>query len=578
MSAKINVKSSSAKKPAPKPGKDVIYIDVDDEITAIIDKVDTAKQKIVALVLPKRAATLQSIVNMRLLKRSAAAAGKSVVLITSENALIPLAGAAGLHVAKNLQSKPEIPEAPIAIAAAQNNPESEDEEISEEELDGQPQKLDYEKPIGELASAHEEPEEIALDNEDHSAVPAAAAAAAAHKKSHKSGKGLKVPDFDKFRLLLFGGIGALVLLIVFLIFATKVLPKAKVTVTTTSTPVSLDTSLTASGDAKALDESKKIIPSVLKTSDQSINQQVKATGQKNLGEKATGSATLKNCGDNAVTLPAGTGFSANGANFITQKSITLNSGNFTPPPTSACKGSGDHVGTVSVAAQSSGTKYNVNDVSVTVVGSVTGTVSASGGTDNNVTILTQQDVDAAKAKITSGDSDKFSKDFQKQLEDQGLYIFASTLKIADPAVTSTPAVGEQTDNASVHVKITYSVLAVQKTNLETLVKSALEKQIDKKKEKLSDDNVLDGLTVTVQNQNQANATLAISKDSTAIPILNLQAIKEQSKGKKTSQIKSFINAYPGVKNVDVKYSPFWVSSAPKNTAKITVTQNQLKGK
>jgi hypothetical protein len=210
--------------------------------------------------------------------------------------------------------------------------------------------------------------------------------------------------------------------------------------------------------------------------------------------------------------------------------------------------------------------------------SPTGTVSASGGTDNNVTILTQQDVDAAKAKITSGDSDKFSKDFQKQLEDQGLYIFASTLKIADPAVTSTPAVGEQTDNASVHVKITYSVLAVQKTNLETLVKSALEKQIDKKKEKLSDDNVLDGLTVTVQNQNQANATLAISKDSTAIPILNLQAIKEQSKGKKTSQIKSFINAYPGVKNVDVKYSPFWVSSAPKNTAKITVTQNQLKGK
>jgi hypothetical protein len=577
MSAKINVKSSSAKKPAPKPGKDVVYIDVDDEITAIIDKVDTAKQKIVALVLPKRAATLQSIVNMRLLKRSAAAAGKSVVLITSENALIPLAGAAGLHVAKNLQSKPEIPEAPIAIAAAQNNPESEDEEISEEELDGQPQKLDYEKPIGELASAHEEPEEIALDNEDHSAVPAAAAAAAAHKKSHKSGKGLKVPDFDKFRLLLFGGIGALVLLIVFLIFATKVLPKAKVTVTTTSTPVSLDTSLTASGDAKVLDESKKIIPSVLKTSDQSINQQVKATGQKNLGEKASGDINFTTtnfaiCASTAqaITLPAGTGVSANGLGYITQDSVFLGRKG----------GSCTLEDSVKVISQSAGTKYNVSGATFSVPGhsDISASGSTEGGSDNNVTILTQQDVDAAKAKITSGDSDKFSKDFQKQLEDQGLYIFASTLKIADPAVTSTPAVGEQTDNASVHVKITYSVLAVQKTNLETLVKSALEKQIDKKKEKLSDDNVLDGLTVTVQNQNQANATLAISKDSTAIPILNLQAIKEQSKGKKTSQIKSFINAYPGVKNVDVKYSPFWVSSAPKNTAKITVTQNQLKGK
>src|SRR4051794_19842462 len=103
MTAKIPPKKS-IKVSAAKPGKDVIYLDVDDEITAIIDKVELAKQKIVALVLPKRATMLQSIVNMRLLKRSAAAAGKSVVLITSEHALMPLAGAAGIHVAKNLQS------------------------------------------------------------------------------------------------------------------------------------------------------------------------------------------------------------------------------------------------------------------------------------------------------------------------------------------------------------------------------------------------------------------------------------------------------------------------------------------
>jgi hypothetical protein len=79
----------------PKAGKDTIYIDAEDEITSIIDKVESAKEKIVALVLPKRSSTLQSIVNMRLLKRSAESAGKSVVLITSESALMPLAGAAG---------------------------------------------------------------------------------------------------------------------------------------------------------------------------------------------------------------------------------------------------------------------------------------------------------------------------------------------------------------------------------------------------------------------------------------------------------------------------------------------------
>ena len=48
--------------------KDTIYIEADDEITAVIDKVVNAKSEIVAVVLPKRAVVFQSVVNMRLLK------------------------------------------------------------------------------------------------------------------------------------------------------------------------------------------------------------------------------------------------------------------------------------------------------------------------------------------------------------------------------------------------------------------------------------------------------------------------------------------------------------------------------
>src|SRR5262249_51818585 len=92
--------------------KDVIYIDVDDEITAVIDKVQASNKKIVALVLPKRATVLQSIVNMKLLKRAAGDTKKNLVLITSEAGLLPLAGGVGIHVAKSLNSKPEVPEAP----------------------------------------------------------------------------------------------------------------------------------------------------------------------------------------------------------------------------------------------------------------------------------------------------------------------------------------------------------------------------------------------------------------------------------------------------------------------------------
>ena len=86
--------------------KDVIYIDVEDDITAIIGKLKASKQKIVALVPPKRIGVLQSAVNLRLLARSAEQQDKRLVIITGNQALSGLAASAAIPVAKNLQSKP----------------------------------------------------------------------------------------------------------------------------------------------------------------------------------------------------------------------------------------------------------------------------------------------------------------------------------------------------------------------------------------------------------------------------------------------------------------------------------------
>src|ERR1700732_4612877 len=120
--------------------KDTIYIDIDDEITGIIDKLRGSSGKIVALVLPKRAAVFQSIVNMKLLKRAADDAKKNLVLITAEAGLLPLAGAAGVHVAKTLSSKPEIPSAPQTDDATEEMVEEtgDESEITAENAGDQP--------------------------------------------------------------------------------------------------------------------------------------------------------------------------------------------------------------------------------------------------------------------------------------------------------------------------------------------------------------------------------------------------------------------------------------------------------
>ncbi len=565
-------------KPPPKPTKDVIYVDVDDEITGIIDKIENSPHKVVALVLPKRAASLQSTVNMKLLKRSADAADKNPVLITSEAALMPLAGAAGLHVAKNLQSVPGVPDSPVGSPSITNNevsaedlPDDSAEEADESDL---PNKIDYANSVGALAAAHEadNPETIDLDDEDEADAPVAKTAKVPKDKKNK------VPNFDRFRMLLGLAILGVIALIVFIIMAIFVLPKATITIKTSSESVAANFTLAASSDTPAVDSAKGVIPAKLESIDQTGNQSVTATGQQNNGQKASGSVTMSAqvCAPNLGTpdpVAAGTGISNNGLNFITQEKATFT---FTGFSSGSCANYSSN--TVAVTAQTAGSKYNSpSGTSFSVRSGVTASGSASGGSDNIVTILSQADVDSAKQKITTGaNADQFTKDFQTKLTAQGEYVLSSTLKAGDPAINASPAVGQPASTATVTIKTTYTVLTVKKADLSQAIQDKLASQIDKTKQKLNG-NFLNDATITVQSQGAPNsAVLGINEDTTAIPIINIASVKTQSKGKKVGDIKSAIGNWAGVKEVDVKLSPFWVSKVPSKTTKITVVLQEVK--
>ena len=199
-------------------GTKTIYVGVDEEITGIIDQIKSTKEQVLALVLPKRATMLQSIVNMKLLKRAADQENKKVVLITSEATLIPLAGAAGLHVAHNLQSRPFLPPAPDMSSSGVLAATPEDEDIS----------IDPTTPIGQAAGIPDE-SPIEIDNTPKEAAVAAGAGAVAAKTAKKNPK-LKIPNFNKFRLKLLIAGALLILRIAGSWWAFGIDPSAKVTI------------------------------------------------------------------------------------------------------------------------------------------------------------------------------------------------------------------------------------------------------------------------------------------------------------------------------------------------------------
>ena len=120
--------------------KDVIYIEAEDDITDILSKVKNAKNKIVALVPPKKAGVLHSAVNFKLITKTATKAEKTVVLVSADESLKRLAATANIPVAKTLQSKPQLPHADDAVEFGD---EVNDEVVEAE--DDQPKKIEVKK-------------------------------------------------------------------------------------------------------------------------------------------------------------------------------------------------------------------------------------------------------------------------------------------------------------------------------------------------------------------------------------------------------------------------------------------------
>jgi len=556
--------------------KDTIYIDIDDEITGVIDKVRSSGGKVIALVLPKRASTFQSVVNMKLLKRSADDAKKHLVLITTEAGLLPLAGAAGVHVAKTLNSKPEIPLAP----ALNDDSEEMVEETGEEP--GLGSDLNGDTPVGDLANTPPPPadgvETVELDDDEAPettpVTPPTKDFTPTKDKAKKGSKDskLKVPNFERFRtLLIIGGI-VLIALIILAIVLFNVLPKATISIKTDATNVPASLNLNLSTSADSLNTNNSTLPAKLDSQQKTYTETVPTTGQKNEGNKASGSITVTNCGPSPETIPAGTGFSSNSGNtFISQSDVSI------PPSggkrfTGAC--ANDGTASVNVLAQSGGSSYNLpSGTTYNIANSPSYTTAQggtmSGGTDNNVQVVNQNDITSAKSKISTSDSNTVKQALQNQLKQEGYYALTATFSNSTPNVTSSAGVGDATNSVTVTEVATYTMFGVHQSDLKTLVDNAVKGQINTNKQNILSEG-LDTASYSVGSSNSTSAQLTMQTTAVAGPEINVDNIKQQAEGKKPGDVKSQVGSDPDVTSVDVKLSPFWVGSVPKKTSKITV--------
>jgi hypothetical protein len=561
-----------------------LYLEADEDITSAIDKLTKSSASAVQIVVPKRSTMLQSIINLKLLKKAAEAHGKELVLVTGDRIATDLAARVGLAVAASIGAKPVLSEAEMPAELKDTD------EIIEEDDDAAPPAPPAEtKPPKSKPPflKHKEvsdgppatPEDDAPDAPDPAtSAPGAAAAAIAEKPGIKAKKAPKVPNWGRLQRRALW-IGTAVILIGGYTLGMYFLTSAKVVLYANGTKSSIDTTFTVDPSLKTTDQAKGVLAGQLVTVSKDLTGPFTPTGQKDAGTKASGTMTVYNSYDTSThTLVSGTRFQApDGKIFLSTQdvdvpgaSIGLSGGQITMNPGQA---------QVNVQAQNNGDGYNEAAADYTIPG-YSGTMqqkiyakggAMAGGTSKQVTVVQQSDVDGAKQDLLDKDKDASARDLSGRVPTGYTAITASQTS-AVSNVNPSPAVNAEGSTGNLQLHVAYTVLAVKSSEYKALIESKEASQLGSDNQVY--DNGISGAQITA-NGDKDSATnrqsFHFTTDAFGGPKLDTAAIARQLAGKRFGDAQDAATRTPGVTKTDIALTPPWATNLPSRSSAVHVT-------
>jgi hypothetical protein len=574
--------------------KDVIYIEPEDDITDILTKIKGAKGEIVALVPPKKAGVLRSAVNFKLIAKTARETDKTAVLVTTDGSLVKLAGAVGMAVAKNLQTKPEVPG---GIAVKDNTVETEEEDVidgeeakaivaEERRVEKEAAKKDSKKKPTEkeavTAIAAEKPVEDDVVEEEEIIEEAEA-------KSKKKKKGSVVPDFAKYRKIIILGVIGAIAIAGFLVWALIFAPTARISVTVRTTAKNFSENVSFVTDKDKADPENGVFLMEEQKLVKSSRVEFVATGEVDKGSKATGTLTLKRNATTprtAIELPAGSRFTINSLTFITTEKATLRAiadDDCTGGPITGCTGlKTDITATVKVAAEFAGASYNIEAGSTgwgpTGKGySITGS-AMTGGTTRVVKVVSETDIAEAKKSLDGVSEGEGRAELLADFP-TGLVPIATSFvtKIGEP--TSTPALDAEVADGVTPVLVaetTFTMFGVDRERIAEYIEAkSLEKFSGTELQKVYSTGVSDNADENkafIESFREADGEFVGRLKSTVQigPEVTEEMVAERTLGKKVGEVQTQLRSINGISSVNVQTSFFWVNSVPNDINKVTI--------
>jgi hypothetical protein len=568
-------------------GKEIIHIEVDEDIAGIIGRVMGAREKVVAVVAPKNLGALRSVMNLKLLKKAAKNAGKIVVIISDNPAVANLAGVAGVALAPNLETKPAVPEVDLADGQM----------VAEELNSGEPLTIagdldgDGEDDNLRLAVAPEavngEKFEAAAREMDGSDQP--------QENEKKRRFNALTAKVDKVwqKALIIGGVGVVLLGIGIGAMMLFVRPQATVTLTTQMDSIDVRRDVRFRVNDNDVNEGLFVLQE--RTLEAEQVEEFEATGEREEGTRASGQITIRHCGP-AMTISTEQSFSAEGRRYrISVDRISLEG---TPSP---CSDSSNWRSVQApVLAEVIGEESNLSSgnrltFSADPNGHFTEVTSngISGGTRQIVRVVSENDVRNALARMDSTSVEEGRSRLIASLDDDR-YAFGLTFTAENGAVEVTPRVGESVGNggrATVRRTQVFKMMTASRSDMERFAMqlaeaAAGERQVYEIGNFKDGSLFLERIEITAQTggttcapeDNDCTPTPGSVREIVALlktvaragDTIPEDAIRSEITNKPINEAEKILAGFKGVQRVSIDLTPFWARRIPRDQSRIDV--------
>jgi hypothetical protein len=552
-----------------------IYINLEDDVTKIVTRLKHTLAKQVVLVCPKRSYIFSDSINLRLLKKQVDLLGKEVFILTMDEKGQLYAREAGFALKFLPKSNGSVNFSDVKFSQkpvdGEHSPEAEQQN---------------QEPVKKIKHVVKAVKKSAIENQAL-AAPVLGSLVKEHfpkvevtdtffptsEPEYKQQKSAK-PHLNRA----ITGIAAFSLILL-LLLAFVILPKATVAVFPKTEPVTRDMEINFSTNAQSVDPTKLIMPAQLINQTVNLSDKFQSQGKLQVGNKAQGTIQIYNFTHAPINLKAGTTILTVGnKNYNLVNDVSglkpttyINSRTKEVNPASL----GDPV---DVIAAQGGEDYNLPagsrmEITNQVFGSrpqllyaVTAT-EVSGGTTRYLSLISQDDITAAQKQLQA----EALKQVRDKLQSRGQVLADQAFNLNVTQFTTDNPVGTQTPSFTATFTAQLSGLAFKSDDLNSLISQRISQTLASNKtlEQRSGDQT----TYTARNLDLNNqlAVLEVHYQGQAVFNIDLAGIAPELVGKSQSDVNEILRSKAEIDKVEITLAPAWQKNFPMFASKIKVT-------